>query len=86
MQEISGIPIDILKKLGFSDADLEYILEEAEKYSQRWRVHRSLQHVPEGLRQEIIPLVTSSFQTGMALGIAKARNIPNVAKKFGFTP
>jgi hypothetical protein len=86
MEEISGIAIDALKKLGFSDADLGYILEVAEKYRQRWRGHVAAQNLPDERRQEIVQIATNSFQTGMLLGFGKARKIPNAANKIGFAP
>ena len=88
MPEISGIPIDTLKKMGFSDTDLEYILEQTEKYRTKWTLHTQAEYqgVPDHLQQQIVQIATSSFQIGMAIGIGKARNIRNAAKKFGFAP
>jgi hypothetical protein len=87
MREISGVPIDVVKKAGFSDADIEYILEQTEKYRQRWRVETPMiQGIPDSFKEEIVQIGAHSFQTGLALGIAKARNLPNAAKKFGFAP
>jgi hypothetical protein len=34
--DIAGIPIDVLKGLGFSDADLEYIGDASESYRDKW--------------------------------------------------
>jgi len=72
MQSISGVPVDALKKSRFSDADIEYILEQTEKYRRR-RERQEHEGVPENLRQEIIEIATGGFQTGMVVRIAKAR-------------
>jgi len=85
MRAFSAIPVDTLKRAGFSDVDVEYILDQTEKYHERWNVYAAtFQGVPESLRREIVQIATNSFRAGMAAGIGKARNIPNAAKKFGF--
>jgi len=86
MREISGVPIDEVKKAGFSDADIDYILEQTEKYREKWRAEvPAVRGVPENLKQQVLQIATHSFQAGLVVGIAKARNLRNAAKRFGFT-
>jgi hypothetical protein len=87
MREISGVPIDQVKKVGFSDADIDYILEQTEKYRQKWRAETPMiRGTPHHLVEQIAEIATNSFQTGLVVGISKARNLVNAAKKFGFAP
>lgn len=83
MREISGVPADTLKRAGFSEADVAYILEATGQYRERWA-----QQVPptfnETVRGEVIQIATNSFQTGMVVAFAKARRIAGAAKRFGF--
>jgi hypothetical protein len=83
MKLIAGVPVDVLKKAGLSDADIKYILEMSAKYRKRWE-GAELSSLPTELREEIVESVCSAYQTGVLVGIGKARNITKVTKKFGF--
>jgi len=83
MKLIAGVPIDALKEAGLSDADIEYTLEMSAKYRKRWE-EAELSSLPAELGEQIVERVCSAYQTGILVGIAKARNITKATKKFGF--
>jgi hypothetical protein len=84
MQTICGLSIDSIKKAGYSDADVEHILDAAEKYRRRWERDVSEHSALEGVNTEVVDIACNSFQTSLLVGIAKARNITKATKKFGF--
>lgn len=82
MDQIGAVNVEELKKAGMSDADVEFIREAAlmfkQKISEPGVVASS--HEPES----VIGIAYSSFQHGIALGIAKAKRLTKVRKTIGF--
>jgi hypothetical protein len=72
--------------LGFSDADIDFIFESCNRYRARWSAHVATQSVPDSLKQDVLEIAVNSFQTGLVVAIAKARNLTKATNKFGFVP
>jgi uncharacterized SAM-binding protein YcdF (DUF218 family) len=83
MESESGIPITALVNAGFSEGDIKFIFEQTKKFKQSWEL-QDFQGIPNTVQQEIIGIAINSFESGIALGIGKARNLRNAEKKFGF--
>jgi hypothetical protein len=85
MNAIANIPIDVLKEAGLSNADLDYIRESSAAYRKKWKSEvAKMTELPSDMRDQIVSMTCSSFETRLTVGIAKARNITKVTKKFGF--
>jgi hypothetical protein len=79
---VYGIPVDELKKAGFSDKDIEYIRELALLYKSKISGPGIVSAVHEAA--SVIAIAHGAFEAGIACGVARGKKLKGVAKKFGF--
>ena len=84
MNTITGIPVDEFKKVGYSNADIEFMLESSAYYRKKWSAQTSQSTVLQTLHEPIVDIACNALETGLAVAIAKCRNLTKAPKGFGF--
>jgi hypothetical protein len=83
MNTLGGVSVDELKRVGFSNSDIEYMLEISSLYlakiSEPGKVTTT--HKPAS----VLTIAHNAFQAGLACGLAKGKKLTRAEKKFGFT-
>jgi hypothetical protein len=75
---IAGVSANELKTLGLSNADLEFIRERSADYK------ADLARLSPGTSAPLRAMIVGAFETGLIVGLAKARNLTKVSKRIGF--
>ena len=78
--EPDGLDFEALKKLGLSNADVDFVREKTLVYNQLITGTVTVTHDPAS----VISIARVAFQHGIVLGIAKAKGLTKVGKKIGF--
>lgn len=76
MGTIASYTVEELKELGFSSADIEYVLEMTSVYTD------SLKREP--MEANKIAIAKSAFEAGVIVGVAKVRKLQKKLTKIGF--
>jgi hypothetical protein len=79
---VAGFPVEELKNMGLTSADVEYIREKSltfkNKIDEPGKVTQT--HGPESVKA----MVHLAFEQGIAVGIAKVRGLAKAEEKIGF--
>lgn len=82
MEKVAGFPVEELKDLGLTSADIEYIREKSLAFKDKSDEAGTVKttHSPESVKK----IAHLAFEQGIAVGIAKVRGLAKVEKKIGF--